>query len=756
MKEFGIYTFAFKKSAPKSEVKAYNGDDYTRNDFMVGEINLDSKSYEGLPLDIACKKRIEQELKAKHGLSYFDINDIIDLKCYLITTDKTSHVDTDIRNYIIKYIEDTSIAEGTTEVIHNISRYWLDKAIFGYTHNNPNIFRTKSFPLYSYQEGLKANALTWLQNHNRCLYHLSTRGGKSYLSLDTALEDGAENILILTPFPAAQGSFADIVKFHTKFIDWTFYTKDDITTDTVFQSKKNAVLLSWQIFDKDLEKAKIKNILDQVKFTHAIIDETHNTSSSARSESIIKNLEDDVLSTIEETQDLEAITEAAVEVMEDMVSSLKQIHLSGTPYNDILGARFSKDETFTFDFIDLIKLDRKTGEVCFPDLNVWNVCNMSTLNELLVKAKPDVFELEEGFTLKKAFATKARTRALLDLIFDSMFNPEDSDSFDGTEDARLVFDGVRNKHVLAFVPTIKAASWAEEYLREKLSTSSNPVLRKYRVLAVSGETSTGNDIDTSAKKGGLEKYVNEFEANNEYTIVVTCLKLTTGVTLRRTDSILLLRNCSSVETFVQILFRAMTPNKEKTEANLYCFDSNISLNVVKETLRIRQENDDHTGTEHIKELFGVINFKKFWANDGFAFDINKAEEWLKAVRNIPVNLNLFKMFTTAALSCIVPNLTDDEKTALFALDTIKRNSETNIKTIAKGVCDNVNQKNYKSSGEQGSYTKSEIEHLLARLETLFSHLDWAIINNNITDIEDLLTNYHIKLDGNTPSIVKSI
>lgn len=755
MKEFGIYTFAFKKAAPKSGIAAYVGNDYSNNDFMVGEIDLSSKAYIDLPLEVACKKRIAQELKAKKGLSYFDMNDIEDFQCFRIIADKTSHVDTDIRNFIIKHIKGTSIVKETNEVVHNIQRYWLNKAIEKYAKNDTDIYRVHSFDLYTYQKKLKDKALAWLRYHIRCLFHLSTRGGKSFLSLITALEDGANNILILTPFPAAQESFADIVKFHTRFTGWRFYTKEDIDNNTKFQSNHNVILLSWQIFDKDLEKQKIKNIFDQITFTHAIIDETHNTSASVRSQTICDRINDDVLENTEEIQSLETITDEAVAEMTSKLVGLKEIHLSGTPYNDILSARFTKDETFTFDFIDLIKLDKRTHEVGFPELNIFNICNMATLNDLLVKARPDVFERDEGFSLKKAFATKARTIAILDLLFDTAFNPESSDTFDGTEDNRLVFDGKKNKHALCFVPTIKAASWAENYLKTKFENSSNPILSKYKVLAVSGETSTGNDIDTSAKKGGLEKYVNEFEAANDYTIVITCLKLTTGVTLRKTDSILLMRNCSSVETFIQILFRAMTPNEEKSEANLYCLDSEICLNVVKETLRIRQECDDKTDTEHIKELFGIMNFKKFWAHDGFKFDINNANEWLAAVKDIPVNLNLFKMFSTAALSCMISDLTQEQKDALLSLDTIK--TDTKKKAIAKGVGGNLKQRNEKGNNHaKHSYTQSEVEQLLAGLETLFAHLDWAIINNNITSVEDLFNNYHIELeDGKIPNFVRN-
>ena len=754
MKEFGIYTFAFKKDAPKSSIVAYRGSDYTPNDFMVGEIDLSSKAYIGLPLEVACKKRIAQELKAKKGVGFFDMNDIVDLKCFRIHADKASHVDDDIRKFIIKYIKGTAIVKDTNEVIHSISRHWLNRAIEKYVKNDTDVYRVDSFDLYTYQKELKAKALAWLHYHTRCLFHLSTRGGKSFLSLITALEDGANNILILTPFPAAQESFADIVKFHTRFTGWRFYTKEDIDNNTKFQSNHNVILLSWQIFDKDLEKQKIKNIFDQITFTHAIIDETHNTSASVRSQAICDSINDDVLENTEEIQSLASITDEAVAEMNSKLVGLKEIHLSGTPYNDILSARFTKDETFTFDFMDLIKFDKQTHEVGFPELNIFNLCNMTTLNDLLVKVRPDVFEREEGFSLKKAFATKARTMALLDLLFDVAFNPESSDTFDGTEDNRLVFDGKKNKHVLCFVPTIKAASWAADYLKAKFESSSSPILNKYKVLAVSGETSTGNDIDTSAKKGGLEKYVNEFEAANDYTIVITCLKLTTGVTLRKTDSILLMRNCSSVETFIQILFRAMTPNKEKSEANLYCLDSDICLNVVKETLKIRQEHDNQTDTDHIKELFGIMNFKKFWANDGFEFDITNASEWLAAVKDIPVNLNLLKMLPTAALSCMITDLTQEQKEALLSLEPTK--TEIKKKAVAEGVGGNIKQRNYKTNAVKGSHTTSQIEQLLARLETLFAHLDWAIINNDITSIEDLFNNYHIELeDGKTPNFVRN-
>jgi hypothetical protein len=113
------------------------------------------------------------------------------------------------------------------------------------------------------------------------------------------------------------------------------------------------------------------------------------------------------------------------------------------------------------------------------------------------------------------------------------------------------------------------------------------------------------------------------------------------------------------------------------------------------------------------------------------------------------------MFSTAALSCMIPNLTDTQKEALLSLDALKTGITT--REIAKGVCDGIKQKNYKKSSDtSGSYETSDVEKLLARLETLFAHLDWAIINNDITDVDDLINNFHVKLDGNTPIIVRNI
>ena len=159
----------------------------------------------------------------------------------------------------------------------------------------------------------------------------------------------------------------------------------------------------------------------------------------------------------------------------------------------------------------MIKHDKKTKEVGFPNLTVWNVCNMSTLNKLLLKANPSVFDSDEGFTLKKALQPSREHTQQSTSSSTMLLIRKKSDTFDGTEDVRLAFDGQKNKHVLMFVPSVQAASWAAKYLQDKLPTSTNPVLRKYKVLGVSGKTEAGNNIDTSDKRFGLEKIVNNFE-----------------------------------------------------------------------------------------------------------------------------------------------------------------------------------------------------------------------------------------------------
>lgn len=94
MKKFGVYIFNLSKDNPSTGVLS--------TDTMVGEVDMTSKSYEGLSVDEACKKRIASELSAKAGTSFYTIDDVRNLKTLTVEAEKESHIDTFLRKEIIK------------------------------------------------------------------------------------------------------------------------------------------------------------------------------------------------------------------------------------------------------------------------------------------------------------------------------------------------------------------------------------------------------------------------------------------------------------------------------------------------------------------------------------------------------------------------------------------------------------------------------------------------------------------------------
>lgn len=252
--------------------------------------------------------------------------------------------------------------------------------------------------------------------------------------MELAKKIGAQNILILTPYPAAEGSFRSEIECHTDFAGWKFYAKDSISVDTKYEPALNCVFLSfaqhWQnLSDKELqaEDNKLVSLVSQIHFDVVIVDETHTTSASYRSSQILSSIPHE-----------------------------HEVHLSGTPYNDLMTGRFTDDNTVTLDFIDLIKWDKEhkgsKDAVNFPELSVKLVSNMKELNEKLVEFDPDAFSNDADFSFEKAFGdprdkTLAKPIAFAKWLF-----------------AQNIFTDY--SHYLVFVPSVKVAKMFPEVLKK--------------------------------------------------------------------------------------------------------------------------------------------------------------------------------------------------------------------------------------------------------------------------------------------------
>lgn len=567
----------------------------------------------------------------------------------------------------------------------------------------PDFFRDRcENPTYSprsYQQDIINKAQNILSVKDRVLVNLSTRGGKSFVSLNICKniigKTKAANILILTPFPAAEGSFEEVANFHKDFKGWKYIRLSAKTKADEF-CDKNIIFCSYQFYDEG--KSICQKLIQDMFIDVIVLDECHNTSDSDRTKKLLKTL-----------------------------NYGKLLYMSGTPFNDIYSGYFTKDEVVTFDFIDFIKFAKAhPDQIKLPNLHIKNVCNVKMLEEQLTAFCPTVFEEADVFDFPTIFSDGQHAEA----FFAWLFRPVSSNPL--IVNTKRWFDLNGQKRIIAFFSTTAQVDIAKKAL-EKL-------LPNYRVLSVSGEDTDFNSVD--------EKTVNKAFEENERTIILTCGKLTTGVTLPKLDTIWYFKNTSSAEQFVQILFRTMTPCDGKTDATMYCFDSEASLKVVKEYAAVRldemstniSKGEDDTYQTVICDILSCINFT--FLTDSYQWEQEDPDDYFEKLHKLPYSHSVVAAFQ---------NFSSFDDVADLHTEELKEKDLTITKPqgeATKGQCDRNNnlKKLFRDSNKKFSDDSHEEERtsnkVVKQLLKLLLNLDKKIFVNDFTksykDLESLM------------------
>ena len=236
-------------------------------------------------------------------------------------------------------------------------------------------------------------------------------------------------------------------------------------------------------------------------------------------------------------------------------------------------------------------------------------------------------------------------------------------------------------------------------------------------------------------------YANDVNKNDS-TIVLTCGKLTTGVTIPKLDTVWYFKKSSSAEQFVQILFRTMTPCEGKDNVSMYCFDTEASLRVIKEyaTIRLDEKSSSVTGNADsdtfnsiINEIFSCINF--VYLNDKFEFVSEKAEDYFEKIHNLPYNFSVTNALTNFHAFDGVSDLgteciTEKDLVVSKAQDAaIRKQCERN--NSLRDVIKKLNSKGNKCDDRQSEKVVKQILKILVNIDKKI------LVNNNIKAYTDL-------------------
>lgn len=428
---------------------------------------------------------------------------------------------------------------------------------------------------------------------NQMLWNAKMRFGKTLSALEVVRRMQFKRTIIVTHRPVVdKGWYEDFNKIF--FFETTQYMYGSKDNGTELYAMENACALGKVHYiyfasmqdlrgtDKVGGKFAKNHRVFCTKWDCVIVDEAHEGTQTTLGQNV-----------------LAALTE----------NDPKVLQLSGTPFN--LFDQYKEDEIFTWDYVMEQKAKAAWDDTHFGDANPYaGLPAMNIFTFDLGKLMEKYMDMDVAFNFTEFFRTKnsdgsfvhaADVRAFLDLMVksdpDSMFpfsNEEFRDNF---------------HHTLWMVPGVKSAKALSAMLQ------AHPVFGNFEIVNVAG------DGDDDAERGDALELVQKAIAKNDYTITISCGKLTTGVSVPEWTAVFMLSGTfnTAASAYMQTIFRVQTPAKKdgKIKENCYVFDfaPDRTLKVVAETAKV-QAKAGRT-TEHDRKTLGeFLNFCPIVSCDG--------------------------------------------------------------------------------------------------------------------------------------------
>lgn len=271
------------------------------------------------------------------------------------------------------------------------------------------------------------------------------------------------------------------------------------------------------------------------------------------------------------------------------------LSLSGTPFN--LYDDFKDEEIYTWDYVKEQQAKAQWDEEHCGDPNPYaDLPHMNLFTFDLSKVMQDnedtdtsEFKFNEFFRTwtgeikkdgeklpsKDMIGRFIHEDAVNDFLNMLVREDENSNYPYSTEEFRNKF-----KHTFWIVPGVKEAAALEKLLAQ------HPIFGEFKIVNVAGD---GNIEDPN---GEALQEVEDAIKNNDYTITLSCGKLTTGVSVPQWTAVFYLKGSemTTAATYMQTIFRVQThavlDGEQKRECYVFDFAPSRALRVVAETAKM--------------------------------------------------------------------------------------------------------------------------------------------------------------------------
>ena len=496
------------------------------------------------------------------------------------------------------------------------------------------------------------------------LWNAKMRFGKTFATYQLAKRMKAKRVLVLTFKPAVEDSWRDDLLRHRDFEGWRYYSSRSEERFPSLSSPKPLVVFGS--FQDYLGRDKYGNIKPKNEWVHSIdwdlivLDEYHFGAWNDNAKSLLDLGDADAKR--RQAEEDEVMSESGIDVEsgrawddEDIpITGRHFLYLSGTPFRALATGEFMENQIFNWTYQDEQARKEAVGGpyLEMPTMVMMTYQMPQDLGAMIEQWDMDGFDLNEFFRAEvvrdrkganggksEGVATFVHEKAVqkwLDIIRGKTPIYGDNSS-PLNEHPPLPFEDTRLldlcAHTMWFLPNVASCDAMEALLHRP----ANGFYQTYQIINCSG-TKAGIGVDAL---GPVRDAMGENPLQTR-TITLTCGKLTTGVTLRPLGGLLMLRNCSSPETYFQTAFRVQSPwtaidkddPTKKTILKPTCYVFDFAPNrALREVVTYANQLDVDSNRRITDKVNDFINFLPILQFDGSSMKRVDATEILDFVDN---------------------------------------------------------------------------------------------------------------------------
>ena len=547
------------------------------NKFCIGEWNPDKKSYKGLSVADSAEKRILQEFK-KGAINdlIIDSAEIYDFKDF----EKNSHADSEVHKLLKRYFGNSVNTEG--EWFKLSKSYKNPVEIFKaaiYAAANKTMFNPERPNYYGLREGsqdvaVKEILAAYKNGYKKALLGAKCRFGKTFTSYMIMKTGEFKSTLILTFRPSdTKDAWRNDLNSHIEFSDYQYFSQDNQKEFDEFTGNK-VLFISYQKLGKDVNSflAKYKNVFDLI-----IIDEDQVGAHKKENREVAESLNPNFL----------------------LVNT-------GTPELEIISNEF--DVIYTWDYIDEQEAkENNVGNGAYKDMPKLSMYSF----DLEAKFANSITSDKNGFSLSEFFAVEkdkgfkhySEVVKFIDYLYYDYNDPSEEMDENFAVFASARFAG-KLKHGLWKLPSIDAC-----YELEKIFIAKRKDVECFVIP----------ENDNLAKKN-KEELCHEAEARGHSTVWLTVVKNTVGVTVKPWTYTMSLfgTDSSSMTSYIQFIFRAGSPDKNKDEIFSFDFCPSRILAVADNMAQARANRKNKSYDQEITEVLNYLPVFAYNGSSGFA------------------------------------------------------------------------------------------------------------------------------------------